>query len=93
MVPTGAAAQAPTVTGTVKALPQFVYGGGWSTSLYFGNTAADAANVALKFFGEDGSPLNVPAAGGSPMTLNLAPRGSATVEPVAGRRGGHNHGL
>lgn len=68
------------MTGVVKALPQFVYGGGWSTTLYFGNTTTDAAGVALKFIGEDGSPLSVPAAGGSSMTLNLAPRGSAAVE-------------
>lgn len=70
----------PGVTGTSKALPQFVYGGGWSTTLYFGNTSTTATRVALKFLAEDGTALNVPAAGGSSATLNLAGRGSASLE-------------
>jgi hypothetical protein len=74
------AAADPGVTGTAKALPQFVFGGGWSTTLYFGNPTAAAAKVGLRFVADDGSALNVPAAGGSALTLNLAGRGSASLE-------------
>lgn len=68
------------VTGTAMSLPQFVYGGGWATTLYFGNTTTTATAVALKFIAEDGSALNVAAAGGSSVTLNLAARGTAALE-------------
>ena len=41
--------------------------------------------MALKFIADDGTELNVPAAGGSSLTMNLAGRGSATLEaPDAG---------
>jgi len=68
-----------TVSGTAMALPQFVYGGGWATTLYFGNTTTAAASVALKFTDESGAALSVPAVGGSSTTLALAARGTAVV--------------
>lgn len=74
------AATAPAVTGVVKALPQFVFGGGWSTSIYFGNPGETARTVQLKFFAEDGSPLTVPAVGGATKTLDLPSHGAASIE-------------
>jgi len=68
-----------TVPGTALALPQFVYGGGWATTLYFGNTTTAATAVALKFTDESGAALSVPAAGGTSATLALAARGTAVL--------------
>ena len=45
------------------ALPQFVFGGGWSTRMYFSNTTGAAASLQVNFFSDDGAPLSVPLNG------------------------------
>jgi hypothetical protein len=66
-------------------LPQFVFGGGWYTSLYFTNSKATPATVTVNFVANDGTALNVPALSGSSTTVNLAAGGSARIEaPNAG---------
>jgi hypothetical protein len=66
--------------GDTSVLPQFVSGGGWYSALYFTNTTASAASFTVSFIGDDGSPLNVPAVGGSSTVVNLAGHGSATIQ-------------
>jgi protocatechuate 3,4-dioxygenase beta subunit len=51
------------VSTTTYSLPQFVYGGGWATSLYLANTSDTAATATVRFVGESGSALSVPIAG------------------------------
>ena len=65
------------------ALPQMAYGGGWNTTLYFANTSANAATVTLKFFDQQGSPMQVPIGGAAARdthTLDLNPRASGMAE-------------
>lgn len=61
-------------------LPQFCFGGGWYSALYFTNTSSSAVSIPVSFVGDDGNPMIVPSAGGSTITLNLAPRGTAVFE-------------
>jgi len=63
-----------------KILPQLVFGGGWYTAVYITNTSLNSVSVQLGFFAEDGTPLGVPSAGGSSMTINLGARATALVE-------------
>jgi hypothetical protein len=63
---------------TTKVLPQFVFGGGWSTSIYLSNTTTSAASVKASFFSESGTALTVPNVG-STSTVSLAARGTAII--------------
>jgi hypothetical protein len=67
-------------TTSVKILPQFAFGGGWYSALYFTTTGAGAASFPVSFIGNDGNPLIVPAVGGSTAIVNLAARGTAIIE-------------
>jgi hypothetical protein len=64
---------------TQSVLPQFVFGGGWFTSLYFTNTTSSAVSFPVNFIGDDGNPLSVPSVGGSSTLVNLAPHGTASI--------------
>ena len=66
--------------GATRVLPQFAFGGGWYSALYFTNTTGSAVSFTVTFTGDNGQPLSVPALGGSTVTVNLAPRGTAIVE-------------
>lgn len=68
------------IAGAAKALPHLVFGGGWSTSLYFGNVGAAPASVGLRLIAEDGSDLSVPGAAGNAGTLNLAGHGAVSLD-------------
>src|SRR4029079_3826345 len=48
---------------TTFAVPQFTFGGGWYTALYFANTTSAVARVQVSFLGNDGTPLIVPLLG------------------------------
>src|SRR5262249_42931341 len=74
-------ASTPTAPAT-KLLPQFVFGGGWSSALYFSNTSNQPTTVQVQFSGNDGKPVVVPSLGFSPSTLNLPPRGLTIVEAL-----------
>jgi len=76
-----------TVSGTAQSqsvvpsvLPQFVSGGGWYSALYFTNTGNSAVSFPVNFVGDDGTPLSVPAVGGSSTVVNLAPHGTASIQ-------------
>jgi hypothetical protein len=73
----------PMLTGDVGAsslLPQFAFGGGWYSALYFTNGGANPASFPIKFVADAGAPLNVPAIGGSSTIVNLPAGGTAIVE-------------
>ncbi len=61
-------------------LPQFAFGGGWYSSLYFANTGNTAVSFGINFVADDGTPLTVPSISGSSTTVNIAARGTAVIE-------------
>ena len=65
---------------TSRLLPQFAFGGGWYSALYFTNTGTSAVSFPVNFIGDDGNPLVVPPLGGNSVILNLSPRGTAVIE-------------
>jgi Protein of unknown function (DUF1566) len=73
----------PVLTGDVGAssvLPQFAFGGGWYSALYFTNTTANSVSFPINFISDAGTPLNVPSLGGSSTTINLPAGGTTIVE-------------
>jgi hypothetical protein len=70
----------PSQTMSRAILPQFAFGGGWYSALYLTNTAGSPAVVSVNFFADNGTPLVIPAIGGSSTTLSLASRGTAVIE-------------
>jgi len=63
-----------------RILPQFAFGGGWSSALYFANTSDQAVTVQVQFISDSGAPLFVPSIGATSRTLTLTPRGSGIIE-------------
>jgi hypothetical protein len=63
-----------------KILPQFVFGGGWDTTLYFTASTDAAATFAVNFNSDTGSPLNVPAFGGTFAQVSILAGGVAVLE-------------
>ena len=61
-------------------LPQFVFGGGWHSALYFTNTSSGAVSFPISFVADNGQPLVVPALGGSAVTMDLRAHGAAIIE-------------
>jgi hypothetical protein len=66
-------------------LPDFAFGGGFYSALYFTNQTNSPVSFAVSFFGDDSSALSVPSIGGTSTTVNLAALGTAVIEaPNAG---------
>jgi hypothetical protein len=66
-------------------LPQFAFGGGWYSALYFMNTNSTSVSFTVSFTSNSGAPLTVPTVGGSSTVVTIAPHGSVIVEaPNAG---------
>jgi len=63
-----------------KILPQFCFGGGWYSALYFTNFTGTAVSFPVSFVSDAGTPLTVPALGGSTANVNLGPHGTAIIE-------------
>ena len=73
----------PVLTGDVGAssvLPQFAFGGGWYSALYFTHGGANPASFPVNIIADAGAPLNVPAIRGSSTTVNLPAGGTAILE-------------
>jgi hypothetical protein len=65
------------------ALPHIAYGGEWRTQIIIGNTSATPADVTLRFFRSDGSPLTLAIGGAaaSERTVTVPAHGAQTIEP------------
>jgi len=63
-----------------KILPQFCFGGGWYSALYFTNFTGTAVSFPVSFVSDAGTPLTVPALGGSTTNVILRPHGTAIIE-------------
>ncbi|MDP8988665.1 MAG: hypothetical protein M3N41_01120, partial [Acidobacteriota bacterium] len=74
--------QAQTQGLTASLLPDFVFGGGFYSAIYFANTGNTAVSFPVNFIGDDGNPLTVPAIGGAMATIHLAPGGTTIVEAL-----------
>jgi P pilus assembly chaperone PapD len=75
----------PTTTGSPtnpasSVLPQFAFGGGWYSALYFTNLTGSAVSFPVSFVSDAGTPLAVPALAGSTTQVNLAAYGTAIIE-------------
>jgi len=84
---TDAAAQTPAVQfpAITRVLPQFAFGGGWYSALYFTNVTASAISFSVTFIDDNGQPLTVPSVGGTSAQVNLSAYGTAIIEaPNAG---------
>ena len=75
------------VTGTAQPatlsraiLPDFISGGGFSTSLYFTNQTDRAVAFTVSFIGDDGNFLSVPALGSSTANVSVAAHGTAILD-------------
>jgi hypothetical protein len=49
-----------------RILPQFAFGGGWYSALYFANTSGTALAFTVNFVGDDGKPLEKPGSVAAP---------------------------
>ncbi len=65
---------------TPMILPQFVFGGGWYSALYFTNTGTTSGSFLVNFVADTGTALFVPSLGGSSTLVNLAPHATAVIE-------------
>ena len=60
-------------------LPQFVFGGGWYSALYFSNGTSNTVSFLVTFTLDNGTPLALPGVGNSKQ-ITLAPLGTAIIE-------------
>jgi hypothetical protein len=65
---------------TLSILPQFAFGGGWYTALYFSNPNSVVATLSVNFFDDLGAPLIVPAFKGSSAVVQIPANGTAVLE-------------
>ncbi|HEV8414363.1 MAG TPA: LamG domain-containing protein [Bryobacteraceae bacterium] len=65
--------------GARKILPQFAFGGGWYSALYFSNTGIAPVSFPVTFTADNGTSLNVPLIGPA-TTVTLAPGESTRLE-------------
>jgi len=61
-------------------LPQFAFGGGWYSAMYFTNLTGAAVSFPVGFVSDGGTPLTVPSVGGSTTQVNLPAYGTALIE-------------
>jgi hypothetical protein len=61
-------------------LPQFAFGGGWYSALYFSNTGISPVSFAVNFISDGGAPLTIPSVGSSTVVVNLGAGGTAVLE-------------
>jgi hypothetical protein len=60
-------------------LPQFVYGGGWYSALYFTNSNATTASFLVTFTSDAGTALSVPGVGASKI-VTIPANGTSIIE-------------
>lgn len=59
-------------------LPQFVFGGGWSSSMYFTNRSTTQVSFPVRFLND--SAVEMPFGGSSTKQLIIPPRGTAVIQ-------------
>jgi P pilus assembly chaperone PapD len=61
-------------------LPQFAFGGGWYSALYFTNLAGNGVSFPVNFVSDASTPLTVPSIAGATTQVALTVNGTAIVE-------------
>jgi hypothetical protein len=61
-------------------LPQFVFGDGWYTAIYFTNLSGASVSFPVYFYSDLGTPLNVPSLNGSSTQVTIAANGTVMIE-------------
>jgi hypothetical protein len=61
-------------------LPQFVFGDGWYTAMYFTNLSGGSVSFPVYFYSDLGTPLIVPSLSGSSTQVTIAAYGTAMIE-------------
>src|ERR1017187_9648951 len=79
-VPVNSAFACAHTTSRSSVLPQFAFGGGWYSALYFTNLTVTAVSFPVNFVSDAGTPLTVSAIGGSTTQVNLAAYGTTIIE-------------
>ena len=68
-------------SGARKIMPQFAFGGGWYSAMYFSNTGNATVSFPVNFTTDLGTPmLNIPLITGGATTVTLAPGASTVIE-------------
>ena len=70
----------PASSSSAQILPQFAFGDGWYSALYFSNTGSATVSFSVNFTADNGTPLAIPSLGGSSTTLTIAAGGTAVIE-------------
>src|ERR1017187_3269952 len=65
-----------------KILPQFVFGGGYYSALYFANTTASAVSFTVSFVTENANAMNVASVGGASAVVSIPPYGTKIIEAL-----------
>jgi hypothetical protein len=74
------------IAGNTLVIPQFVNGGGWSTTLFLTNVSTASENLVVSFLGENGTVREVPVLGIGPVdsvVTSLAPGQTAIYETAS----------
>ena len=74
------------ITANTLVIPQFVNGGGWTTTLFLTNVSLVSESLSLKFFGEGGSARQVPLLGSGSVSVvetTLAPGQTVIYETTS----------
>jgi hypothetical protein len=68
-------------TGVRKIMPQFVFGGGWYSAMYFSNTGIAPVTFPVNFTADNGTALTtIPLITGGATAVTLAPGASTVIE-------------
>ncbi|MBS1832425.1 MAG: hypothetical protein JST65_06925 [Acidobacteria bacterium] len=59
-------------------IPQFVFGGGWTSSLYFTNNTTSQVAFPVRFYNDSAADMSF--AGGSTKQLQIPPKGTALIQ-------------
>jgi len=60
-------------------MADFPFGGGWTSILYFDNTGPASVTFTVNFIGDNGSPMTVPAVGGTSTSVTIPAGGVAVI--------------
>jgi hypothetical protein len=61
-------------------LPQFAFGGGWYSAVYFTNSGTGTVSFPVTFTADSGNPLIIPSLNSNTTTVTLAPGASTIIE-------------
>jgi hypothetical protein len=70
----------PAGSSVASILPQFAFGGGWYSALYFTNLSGNGISFPVSFVSDASTPLTVPSIPGATTQVALSANGTAIIE-------------